>query len=132
MVIVTLGGSPGVGKSSVVKEALKYVKGEWKIVNYGAVMLEFLGSDDHDIIRKQPVGKQQAVQLEAAKKIKKMAKHKNLIVDTHYVIWTGKKYLPGLPPKVLNILNPKMIIYIQCPVKELIERRRKDKSRRSY
>lgn len=125
-----MGGAPGVGKSTVLKEALKGVTVKPEFVNFAEVMLEFLDTSDHDAIRKLPLEKQRQVQLRAAEKIEKMGKNQNLIVDTHYIIRTPQGFLPGLPFDVIRKLAPRLLIFVQCPAKELIARRMGDSSRK--
>jgi len=130
MAVIILGGAPGVGKSSVLNEALKSVGERPEFVNFADVMLEFLDTDDHDEIRKLPLEKQRKIQLRAAEKIAKIGKKRNLVVDTHYIIRTPAGFLPGLPFDVIRELEPRLLIFVQCPAKELIARRDGDPSRK--
>ena len=130
MAVIIIGGAPGVGKSTVLEEALKGVKERPEIVNFADVMLGFLETDDHDAIRKLPLEEQRQVQLRAAEKIASMGKKGILIVDTHYIVKTPAGFLPGLPFEVIKALKPVLLIFVQCPAKELIARRKGDSTRK--
>lgn len=130
MAVIILGGMPGVGKSTVLKEALKSVGVEPGFVNFADVMLEFMGGGDHDALRRLPFVEQRELQIKAAKKIAKMGKGKGLVVDTHYIVKTPNGFLPGLPFDVVRELNPRVFVFVECPAKELIKRRAGDKTRK--
>ena len=107
--IVIVAGIPGAGKTTVMNEVLK--EKNYKVINH------------RDELRKLPFELQREMQIEAAKNI---AKHEDVIVDTHCTIKTPFGYLPGLPYDVLNILKPKRIILIEALPEEIMARREKD------
>lgn len=131
--IVVVTGTPGAGKTTVLKKVMEKIGNRYKIVNYGDIMLEIARErklvENRDEIRKLDANIQREIQKEAAKKISEMAKDSNIIVDTHCLIKTPEGYLPGLPIWVLEELRPNVIVLIEANPDEIIRRRERDKTR---
>ncbi|HZD12208.1 MAG TPA: AAA family ATPase, partial [Candidatus Binatus sp.] len=104
-----------------------------KVVNFGSVMNELFeqkGRKLHrDHMRRQDIGLQSRVQLQAARRIKRMAMKEPLIVDTHMFVRTTDGLWPGTPQKVLEELSPDAIILIEAKPEEIAKRRRQDTTR---
>jgi len=134
--VVVVTGVPGVGKSTVIEEALKQLKTkgvDYELIIYGDVMLELLkreGINHRDEMRKFPVGPYREVQREAGKKIAHVAKRKPVLVDTHCLVKKPEGYYPGLPRWVLEELNPESIVIIEATPEEVAGRRAKDAARK--
>ncbi len=128
MIIVM--GVPGAGKTSVLKGVMER-KQEYKIVNYGDLMLgvfgEKYGVKDRDEMRKTSVAQQKAVQKTVAERLSKM--DGKVILDTHCSIRTPKGYLPGLPFALLKKLKVDGLVLVSATVDEICGRRKKDKTR---
>ena len=99
-VIIT--GVPGVGKTTVVNEALKKLEREgvkYKSINFGTFMFEVAKSDnvvqDRDQMRTLDRAVQKHLQKRAAQEIAKVTG--NVLIDTHASVKTPKGYLAGLP-----------------------------------
>ncbi|MEW6035149.1 MAG: adenylate kinase [Candidatus Micrarchaeota archaeon] len=120
-------GVPGAGKTTV----LKGLKTDYKIVNYGDLMLEIekreYGIKDRDEMRKLPIGKQKHAQELAAKALSKM--EGKVILDTHCSVSTPSGYYPGLPFAFLKLWKVEALIYVTADVKEIIARRTNDPTR---
>ncbi len=131
--IIIVTGTPGAGKTTILKKAIEKIKNKYKIVNYGDVMLEIAKRKNlvrnRDEIRKLDASIQREIQKEAARNIAEMSKNENVIVDTHCLIKTPEGYLPGLPIWVLEELKPNIIVLIEANPDEIIRRRQKDKTR---
>ncbi|MDE1865970.1 MAG: AAA family ATPase [Candidatus Micrarchaeota archaeon] len=129
--IILVAGSPGAGKTTVLKEA--GVSLDCKIVNMGTTMLEVgqkLGYvTDRDQIRYLSLKKFNEVRNKALDEIEKVAG--NILIDTHASVGENGRYLPGFPVSFLNKLgHVKGLIYIDAPTKDIIERRSDDPSRK--
>jgi len=131
--IIVVAGIPGVGKTTVLNEALKLCQQRGvlcKVVNYGTVMLEEALRRNlvshRDEMRKLPLDVQLDLQKTAAERIRSMAEEENVIVDTHVLIKTPSGYLPGLPLWVANALKPDIIALIEADVNEVVKRRMRD------
>jgi len=137
--IVVITGIPETGKTKICKEVeriAKEKKKKIKTINFGTIMVKLAsekGKELHrDDIRKHSIDFQQKLQIEAAKKIIEEAKNTEgtILVDTHMVIRTKKGYFAGLPNKVLQILNPEILILIEATPEEILTRRFKDANRK--
>jgi adenylate kinase len=128
MAVVIITGVPGVGKSTVIDAAQK-AKG-YKVVVYGTEMLEVAKAmglvKDRDEMRKLEPSVQRDIQEEAARRIAELG---DVIVDTHCTIKTPRGYLPGIPAWVAESLQPKQIILVEAPPKDIISRRNHDPTR---
>ncbi len=128
MIIVM--GVPGAGKTSVLKGVTEK-KPEYKIVNYGDLMLEIFrekyGVQNRDDMRKASVAQQKAVQEAVAEKLSRM--DEKVILDTHCSILTPKGYLPGLPFELLKKLKVDRLVLVSATVDEIYGRRKNDKTR---
>jgi len=131
-VIIT--GVPGVGKTTVVNEALKKLKGEgieYQMVNFGTVMFEVAKSDgtvqDRDQMRTLDRTVQKRLQQLAGQAIAKISG--NILVDTHASVKTPKGYLAGLPEWVLREIMPDIIILVEADDDQILMRRLSDETR---
>jgi len=133
---IIVAGIPGVGKTTVLQELEKISQEKnvpLKVVNFGSVMNQLFkqrGRELHrDHMRRQDIGLQSKIQLEAARNIRKMARTNTLIVDTHMFVRTSDGLWPGTPEKVLEALAPDAIILIEAQPEEVAKRRRQDTTR---
>jgi len=134
MAVVIVTGIPGVGSSTVLREAFKLdesLSKEFVVVNYGDVMLEVARGknlvEHRDQLRKLPDETQREIQKLACEKIATLGK--NVIVDTHCTIKTPAGYLPGLPEWVLKSLKPKQLVIVEASPEEIMRRRATDETR---
>lgn len=120
-------GVPGAGKTTV----LKSLKGDYKVVNYGDLMLEIekkeFGIKDRDDMRKLPIEKQKLAQKLVAEALAKM--HGKIILDTHCSVSTPSGYYPGLPFEFLKLWKVETLVYVTADVEELKARRQNDPTR---
>lgn len=125
MIIVM--GMPGAGKSTVLNGIRNYKK-----VNYGDLMFEIAMKKykvkNRDDMRKMGTEKQRAVQEGVGRRLSK--EKGKLLLDTHCSVRTPKGYLPGLPFSLLRRLKVEGFVYISAPIKDILKRRKKDKSRK--
>jgi adenylate kinase len=131
-VIIT--GVPGVGKTTVVNEALKKLEIEgvkYQSINFGTFMFEVAKSDgivqDRDQMRTLDRADQKRLQQLAAQAIAKISG--NVIIDTHASVKTPKGYLPGLPEWVLREIMPDLIILVETDDDQILMRRLSDETR---
>lgn len=131
MKVVVVAGIPGSGSTTVLKGAL--VDLNYVHVNYGDVMMEIAQKKnlvkDRDSIRTLSPDVQKDVQREAAKNIREMAQQSNIIVDTHCTVKTPLGFLPGLPPWVLEELQPDQFVLVEADGDEILMRRIQDTTR---
>ena len=128
MGVVVVTGIPGVGKTTVMKEAAEGI--DIQFVTFGTVMadiaIEMNLVKDRDEMRKLTLEQQKELQIKTAEKVAKMD---NVIVDTHCMVKTPKGYMPGLPEWVIKKLNPTAIVVVEAYPEEIYNRRSKDITR---
>lgn len=127
-------GIPGVGKTTVITRAADLLskKRNATIVTYGTLMFEEaqkLGVKDRDEMRRLPVEKQRQLQESAARRIAEM-KNDIVIVDTHLFISTDEGYYPGLPMRLITIMNPTNLIMVAADPNQISDRRKNDPTRK--
>jgi adenylate kinase len=124
-------GIPGVGKTTVITRAAELLS-KATVVTYGTLMFEEaqkLGVKDRDEMRRLPVEKQRQLQELAARRIAGMESDV-VIVDTHLFISTDEGYYPGLPERLLTIMNPTNLIMVAADPAQIAQRRLDDPTRR--
>ena len=131
-VIIT--GVPGVGKTTVVNEALKKLKQdgiEYQSINFGTFMYDVAKADgtvnDRDQMRTLDRTVQKRLQQRAAQEIAKIPG--NVLIDTHASVKTPKGYLAGLPEWVLHEIMPGLIVLVETDDDQILMRRISDETR---
>jgi adenylate kinase len=126
--VIVVTGIPGVGKTTVMKNAAAGM--EINFITFGTVMVEIAKEigyvKDRDDMRKLTLDQQRELQVLSAEKVESM---KNVILDTHCTIKTPQGYMPGLPEWVINKLKPKSIVLVEADPEEIYNRRKNDTSR---
>ena len=120
-----IAGTPGAGKSTLLSK-VKLKKA--KLVNMGSEMLKYTKLSDRDKLRYLSFDEQKKLRARAIENIRK--KGGNIIIDTHLSVEHNGRFLPGFSINELKELNTKALIYIDASAKEIIARRKKDKSRK--
>jgi adenylate kinase len=131
-VIIT--GVPGVGKTTVVNEALKKLEAEgvrYQSINFGTFMFEVAKTDnivkDRDQMRTLDRTVQKRLQQRAGQAIAKLSG--NVLIDTHASVKTPKGYLAGLPEWVLREIMPDIIVLVETDDDQILMRRLSDETR---
>jgi adenylate kinase len=131
-VIIT--GVPGVGKTTVVNEALKKLKAEgieYQSINFGTFMFDVAKADgvvkDRDQMRTLDRTVQKRLQQQAAQAIARISG--NVLIDTHASVKTPKGYLAGLPEWVLREIMPDTIVLVETDDDQILIRRISDETR---
>lgn len=131
-VIIT--GVPGVGKTTVVNEALKKLKEEgieYQSINFGSFMFEVAVKEnivkDRDQMRSLDRAVQKKLQQRAGQAIAKV--QGNVLIDTHASVKTPKGYMAGLPEWVLKEIMPDIIVLVETDDDQILMRRMTDETR---
>ncbi len=131
-VIIT--GVPGVGKTTVVNEALKKLKEqgiEYQPINFGTFMFEVAKAEnivqDRDQMRTLDRAVQKRLQQSAGQAIARISG--NVLIDTHASVKTLKGYLAGLPEWVLREIMPDIIVLVETDDDQILMRRLTDETR---
>ena len=133
---IIVAGVPGVGKSTILQELESVAREKnvpLKIINFGNVMNDLFkkrGKQIHrDRMRKEGITLQSKIQQDAARIISKTPGNSALVVDTHMFVRTNDGIWPGTPRKVLEALDPDVIILIEADPEEVARRRTADSTR---
>lgn len=128
MGVIVVTGIPGVGKTTVMKQAAEGI--DIKFVTFGSVMIDIAKEmglvKDRDEMRKLTLEQQKDLQIRSAEKVASMG---DVILDTHCTVKTPKGYMPGLPEWVLKKLKPTAIVVVEADPDEIFNRRAKDSTR---
>ncbi len=128
MGVIVVTGIPGVGKTTVMKQAAEGI--DIKFVTFGSVMIDIAKEmglvKDRDEMRKLTLDQQKDLQIRSAEKVASMG---DVILDTHCTVKTPKGYMPGLPEWVLKKLKPTAIVIVEADPDEIFNRRAKDATR---
>ena len=128
MKVIVVTGIPGVGKTTVMKQAAEGI--DIKFVTFGSVMIDIAKEiglvKDRDEMRKLTLEQQKDLQIRSAEKVASMG---DVILDTHCTVKTPKGYMPGLPEWVLKKLKPTAIVVVEADPDEIFNRRAKDATR---
>ena len=126
-------GLSGVGKSTVIEEAMLLSEKEYEVINYGDRMLETAKEQElvesRDEMKELPQKEYDELQRDAAEKIAEEAEEKDVLVDTHAAIKTPYGYAPGLPKWTIEHLNPEKIVVIDASSKQVFKRSQRDNDR---
>ena len=131
---VIIVGIPGVGKSTVITNVLNTLSKQGvdiKIAEFGTLMFEqakLLSISNRDELRKLSLDEQRSLQEMTANAIF-LFKNEVVIIDTHLFINTVEGYYPGIPYKLLKILDPSHLILLTADSEEVYERRKTDVAR---
>jgi adenylate kinase len=132
---VIIVGIPGVGKSTVITNILNTLSKQGvdiKMAEFGTIMFEqakkLLSIKNRDELRKLSLEQQRSLQEMTANYIFSLS-NEIVIIDTHLFINTVEGYYPGIPYKLLNILNPSNLILLTAHSDEVYERRKTDIAR---
>jgi len=131
---VIIVGIPGVGKSTVITKVFEILRQQGidtRIAEFGKIMFEQakqLEINNRDQLRKLSIEQQRTLQELTAKFINSLG-NDIVIIDTHLLISTESGFYPGMPMKLLNILNPTHLILVTASSEEIFNRRAGDSTR---
>ncbi len=132
--IIVVTGTPGAGKTSIVNGVMKDGKSvKFKTVSMGTEMNGLALSKGYvkhrDEIRNLHPKVIAKLRAEALKKINKM--DGNFIIDTHAMVKSGARYVPGFSIKEIGILKGiKAFVYVDSEAVDIIIRRANDPNRK--
>ncbi len=129
MKVVLVLGVKGVGKSSVIENAIDE---NWEVINFGDIMVDILkekGIKRDEMSWKLNSEEYRKVQEEAGRILIERVKgsEKNIIIDSHAIIKNIFGYLPGFPEKILRELPLDGIVVITARPEEIFMRILRDK-----
>lgn len=126
-------GLSGVGKGTVLEQAMNLSDKDYNLINYGDRMVKtakeegLVGSRDE--LKNLPPEENKKIQRMAAESIIDDAEKQDIIVETHATLQTPYGYIPGLPEWSVKAMNPEKIIMIDADSEEILERTQEDSTR---
>ncbi|MFB6100004.1 MAG: adenylate kinase [Candidatus Nanohalobium sp.] len=119
-------GLSGVGKGTVLEEAMMLSDKDYKVINYGDRMFETAeeqGLAEHrDEMKNIDTETYKEIQADAAESIFEDAEEQDVIVETHAAIKSPYGYIPGLPKWVAENLEPEKIIMLDASSEAIYSR----------
>jgi len=133
MLVMVVGMSAS-GKNAVVSRAMSKLDGFTHIV-YGDYVVKYakklgLPEDRDELRRVADLKTFKKIQQRAARAIRLHSFGKNVILNTHAVVYKDGNILPGIPYQTLKILKPELIIVIDANERDIMLRRKRDRTRR--
>lgn len=126
-------GLSGVGKSTVIEEAMLLSDEDYEVINYGDRMIEVAkeeGLVEHrDDMKKLDTDTYKRIQRTAAESIVEDSEDQDVLVDTHAAIKSPFGYIPGLPKWTVANLEPSKIIILDASAEEIYSRSTSDEGR---
>lgn len=126
-------GLSGVGKSTVIEEAMLLSDKDYEVINYGDRMVETAKQEGlvghRDEMKQLDTDTYKRIQRDAAESIVADAEDQDVIVDTHAAIKSPYGYIPGLPKWTVENLEPSKIIMLDASAKEIYNRSSGDNDR---
>ena len=126
-------GLSGVGKGTVLEQAMNLSDRDYELINYGDKMVEIAKDENlvenRDELKKLDPEENKRVQRLAGEAIVEESDEKDVIVETHAAIQTPYGYIPGLPEWSVKALDPAKIIMLDANAEEIYERTMEDESR---
>jgi adenylate kinase len=123
-------GLSGVGKGTVLEEAMMLSDKDYEIINFGDKMVEVSKEkelvDHRDDLQELDSETYRIVQKEAAESIVEDSEDQNVIVDTHAAVKNPYGYIPGLPKWVVESLDPAKIIMLDASPEAIHQRIQSD------
>ena len=119
-------GLSGVGKGTVLEEVLMLADKDYLHVNYGDKMMEVAKGKniekDRDSLKELDPEEYKEIQLEAARQIKEEAEERDVIIETHSTLKSSAGYVPGIPKRVAEELQPDKIIMLDASAQAIYNR----------
>ena len=138
MGLAVVSGVPGVGSSRVTEGAVASLDERYELINFGDVMLEEALGSGFDVTSRDDLGsltphETRRLQRRAAEYVGTLAAdgERYVVLNTHLVVHTAAGFLPGLPPEVLDELDPDTFVLVEADP-EIVQERRAGNDYRSY
>jgi len=126
-------GLSGVGKGTVMEEAMLLSEKDYEVINYGDRMLEIAREqglvESRDEMKEIEVETYKDLQRDAAESIVEESDEGDVIVETHAAIKTPYGYIPGLPKWTVENLQPEKIVMLKADPEAIFSRSQSDDSR---
>ena len=127
MSVTLVSGVTGVGLSSVCQAVRSKLGDEYKLINFGDVMLEQAATAGITTDRSELATLTQTqirrLQRRASEFVADEAARTNVILSTHLAVETEGGYVQGLPEEVLHDVSPNAFILVEADPGTILNRR---------
>jgi adenylate kinase len=134
MSVTIIAGVPGVGLSTLAQTARRQLDSDYRLINFGDVMLEQAAMDDLAKNRSELAAlsrhETRHLQRRAGEYISTAAREATILLTTHLTVKTAAGFLPGLPGEVLHDLSPSQFVLVEAQTATIQNRRQE--SNRTY
>lgn len=127
MSVTLVSGVTGVGLSSVCQAVRSRLDDDYKLINFGDVMLEQAATSGVTTERSELASLTQTqtrrLQRRAGEFVADEATQTNIILSTSLAVETDTGYVQGLPEEVLHDVSPEAFILVEAEPETIISRR---------
>jgi len=127
MSITLVSGVTGVGLSSVCQAVRSTLADDYKLINFGDVMLEQAATSgittDRSELATLSETQTRRLQRRAGEFVADEATQTNVILSTHLAVETDVGYVQGLPEEVLQDVSPTAFILVEADPATILDRR---------
>lgn len=127
MSVTLVSGVPGVGLSTIAREARRALEDDYELINFGDAMLEQAAAADVAATRSElgslPMETTRRLQRRAGEYVADRAKEVEVMLTTHLAVDTDAGFLPGLPDAVLSDVDPSQFVLVEAEPETILDRR---------
>jgi adenylate kinase len=127
MAVTLVSGVTGVGLSSVCQAVRRGLGEEYRLINFGDVMLEQAATSGITTERKELGELSQTqtrrLQRRAGEFVADEARTADILLSTHLAVETSAGYIQGLPVEVLHEVSPTAFVLVEADPETILERR---------
>ncbi|ERH05823.1 MAG: archaeal adenylate kinase [Halonotius sp. J07HN4] len=127
MSVTLVAGVTGVGLTSVCQAVRGTLDGDYKLLNFGDIMLEQAATSgittDRSELATLTQTQTRRLQRRAGEFVADAAAESDVILSTHLAVETDVGYLQGLPDEVLQDVSPTAFILVEADPATILSRR---------
>ena len=127
MAVTLVSGVTGVGLSSVCQAVRRGLGEEYKLINFGDVMLEQAATSgittERTDLGELSQTQTRRLQRRAGEFVADEAETADILLSTHLAVETSAGYIQGLPVEVLHEVSPTAFVLVEADPETILERR---------
>jgi Archaeal adenylate kinase len=127
MSVTLVAGVTGVGLTSVCQAVRGKLDGDYKLLNFGDIMLEQAATSgittDRSELATLTQTQTRRLQRRAGEFVADAAAESDVILSTHLAVETDVGYIQGLPDEVLQDVSPTAFILVEADPETILSRR---------
>lgn len=127
MAVTLVSGVTGVGLSSVCQTVRRGLSDEYKLINFGDVMLEQAATSgittERSGLGELSQTQTRRLQRRAGEFVADKAETADILLSTHLAVETSAGYIQGLPDEVLHDVSPTAFVLVEANPETILERR---------